>query len=144
MIVKTSTLDTFLFWISVIIVLGLSIYSIYLAQTKSATCTEYVLDEGDYSKIATYLSDDGKYLKRNDTNTIDVDAIKIENSLQLGFYLFKNFKFDDDVFKVDFTILPNYPNGDQISGTGESQGPDGNNIYSMFWTVTSNDISKKK
>lgn len=110
----SSPVDVFLYWVSFLIVLGVLIYSIFLANTTNATCKRYDLDINDYENIADFLSsDDGNLLKRNDENNIEVDAIKVQNTFQFGIAIFDTFAYDSDnnTFTVGLTTKadPPYP-----------------------------------
>lgn len=103
--VSSPLVEEFLYWISFFIVLGLLIYSIFLAKTTSASCQKYELDIHDYENIADFLSsDEANFLKSDDEYNIQVDGIKVLNSLQFGIAVFDTFVYDsgEKTFKINF------------------------------------------
>lgn len=103
--VSSPLVEEFLYWISFFIVLGLLIYSIFLAKITSTSCQKHELDINDYENIADFLSSDkANFLKSDDEYNIQVDAIKILNSLQFGIAVFDTFVYDsgEKTFKINF------------------------------------------
>ena len=101
--ISSPLVEESLYWISFFIVLGLLIYSIFLAKTTTASCQKYELDINDYENIADFLSsEEANFLKSDDEYNIQVDAIKVSNSLQFGIAVFDTFLYDSA--KKTFTI----------------------------------------
>lgn len=96
-----SSTSLILRWIGILILLGVLVYSIVLAFSKTTKCQNYTLTDGDLDNIEKYLTETGFY---NNNEKVNVNAFNGVDSIEWRGLRFYDFSGDNLAFKFDLSL----------------------------------------